>query len=48
MTPVVGHIVRMAGGQCAPDDYEALFGAAGFSFKREIDTGAGVSILEAA
>ena len=29
-------------------EYEALFDAAGFSFKREIDTGAGISILEAA
>lgn len=28
-------------------EYEALFDSAGFSFKREIDTGAGMSILEA-
>ena len=43
------HMLALIGGkQRARREYEALFAAAGFSFKREIDTGAGISILEAA
>jgi len=43
------HMLALIGGkQRTRREYEALFGAAGFSFKREIDTGAGISILEAA
>ena len=43
------HMLALIGGkQRTRREYEALFDAAGFSFKREIDTGAGISILEAA
>jgi hypothetical protein len=42
------HMLTLIGGkQRKQGEYEALFNAAGFSFKREIDTGAGISILEA-
>jgi hypothetical protein len=42
------HMLALIGGkQRTRQEYEALFDAAGFSFKREIDTGAGISILEA-
>ena len=37
----------LGGKQRTRNEYEALFDMAGFSFKREIDTGAGISILEA-
>ncbi len=43
------HMLALIGGkQRTRREYEALFDAAGFSFNREIDTGAGISILEAA
>jgi hypothetical protein len=43
------HMLALIGGkQRTRREYEALFDEAGFSFKREIDTGAGISILEAA
>jgi|APFre7841882724_1041349.scaffolds.fasta_scaffold47145_1 hypothetical protein len=43
------HMLALIGGkQRTRREYEALLDAAGFSFKREIDTGAGISILEAA
>jgi hypothetical protein len=43
------HMLALIGGkQRTRREYEALFDAAGFSLKREIDTGAGISILEAA
>ncbi len=43
------HMLTLIGGkQRTRREYEALFDAAGFGFKREIDTGAGISILEAA
>jgi hypothetical protein len=43
------HMLALIGGkQRTRREYEALFDAAGFSFKREIETGAGISILEAA
>ena len=43
------HMLTLIGGkQRTRREYEALFNAAGFSFNREIDTGAGISILEAA
>jgi hypothetical protein len=43
------HMLTLIGGkQRKRGEYEALFDAAGFSFKREIDTGAGISILESA
>ena len=41
-------LVLIGGKQRTRSEYEALLDAAGFSFKREIDTGAGISILEAA
>jgi len=42
------HMLALIGGkQRTRQEYEVLFDAAGFSFKREIDTGAGISILEA-
>ena len=42
------HMLTLIGGkQRTRREYEALFTAAGFSFNREIETGAGVSILEA-
>ena len=41
-------LVLLGGMQRTRAQYEALFHAAGFSFKREIETGAGISILEAA
>lgn len=42
------HMLALIGGkQRTRREYEALFDAAGFTFKREIDTGAGISILEA-
>lgn len=42
------HMLTLIGGkQRTRQEYEALFDAAGFSLKREIDTGAGISILEA-
>ncbi len=41
------HMLTLIGGkQRTRREYEALFAAAGFSFNREIETGAGVSILE--
>lgn len=43
------HMLALIGGkQRTRREYEALFDASGFSFLREIDTGAGVTILEAA
>lgn len=43
------HMLTLLGGkQRTRQEYEALFDTAGFSFEREIDTGAGISILEAA
>ena len=43
------HMLALIGGkQRTRREYEALFDAAGFSFTREIDTGTGISILEAA
>ena len=42
------HMLTLIGGkQRTRREYEALFDAAGFIFKSEIDTGAGISILEA-
>jgi len=41
-------LVLIGGKQRTRSEYEALLDAAGFSFQREIDTGAGISILEAA
>jgi O-methyltransferase len=40
-------LVLLGGKQRTRREYEVLFDAAGFSFEREIDTGAGISILEA-
>ena len=43
------HMLALIGGkQRTRSEYEALLDASGFSFKREIDTGIGISILEAA
>jgi hypothetical protein len=43
------HMLALIGGkQRTRREYGVLFDKAGFSFKREIDTGAGISILEAA
>lgn len=43
------HMLALIGGkQRTRREYEALFDAAGFSLKQEIDTGAGISIIEAA
>jgi hypothetical protein len=43
------YMLAMIGGkQRTRREYEALLDGAGFSFRREIDTGAGISILEAA
>ena len=43
------HMLVLLGGiQRTRAQYEVLFDEAGFSFKREIETGAGISILEAA
>lgn len=43
------HTLALVGGrQRTRQEYEALFDGAGFSFEREIDTGADISILEAA
>lgn len=42
------HMLTLIGGkQRTRREYEALFDAAGFSFRRQIETGTGVSILEA-
>jgi hypothetical protein len=42
------HMLTLIGGkQRTRQEYETLFDAAGFLFKHEIDTGAGISILEA-
>lgn len=42
------HMLTLVGGlQRTRQEYEALFDSAGFSFEREIDTGADISILEA-
>jgi len=41
-------LVLIGGKQRTRAEYEALLDAAGFSLQREIDTGAGISILEAA
>lgn len=42
------HMLALIGGkQRTREEYETLFDAAGFSFKREIDTGAGITIIEA-
>jgi O-methyltransferase domain len=42
------HMLTLIGGkQRTRQEYEVLFHAAGFSLQREIDTGAGISILEA-
>ncbi|MCE7901745.1 MAG: hypothetical protein DYH20_03590 [Gammaproteobacteria bacterium PRO9] len=42
------HMLALIGGkQRTRQEYETLLAAAGFSFKREIETGGGVSILEA-
>jgi hypothetical protein len=41
------HMLALIGGkQRTRLEYQTLFGAAGFSFRREIETGAGISILE--
>ena len=43
------HMLALLGGrQRTRREYEALLDRAGFSLRREIDTGAGISILEAA
>ena len=43
------HMLTLLGGrQRTQQEYEALLARSGFRFQREIDTGAGVSILEAA
>lgn len=43
------HMLTLLGGkQRTRQEYEVLFDRAGFSFEREIDTGAGISILETA
>lgn len=43
------HMLTFIGGrQRTQEEYSALLAEAGFTFKREIDTGAGISILEAA
>ena len=42
------HMLALRGGrQRTRQQYEALFDNAGLSFAREVDTGAGISILEA-
>jgi hypothetical protein len=41
-------LTLIGGKQRTRQEYEALFDAAGFRFEREIDTGAGIAILEAA
>lgn len=42
------HMLTLLGGQQRTrQEYEALFDSAGFSFERQIDTGADISILEA-
>jgi hypothetical protein len=42
------HMLALIGGkQRTRREYEVLFSAAGFAFRREIDTGVGISILEA-
>jgi hypothetical protein len=42
------HMLALLGGrQRTRQEYEALFDRAGFSFRREIETGADISILEA-
>lgn len=42
------HMLALLGGrQRTRQEYDALCGEAGFSFQRQIDTGAGISILEA-
>ena len=40
-------LVLLGGKQRTRQEYEVLFDRVGFSFEREIDTGAGISILEA-
>jgi hypothetical protein len=43
------HMLALIGGkQRTQREYETLFDAAGFSFKRAIDTGAGITIIEGA
>jgi hypothetical protein len=46
-TPAIHMLTLIGGKQRTRQECEALFVATGFSFKREIDTGAGISILEA-
>jgi hypothetical protein len=42
------HMLTLLGGrQRTQQEYEALLAQSGFRFQREIDTGAGISILEA-
>lgn len=42
------HMLTLLGGrQRTQQEYEALFAQSGFRFRRQIDTGAGISILEA-
>jgi hypothetical protein len=42
------HMLALLGGrQRTQQEYEALFAQSGFVLKREIDTQAGISILEA-
>ncbi|MGH2618791.1 MAG: methyltransferase [Thermomicrobiales bacterium] len=41
-------LTQLGGQQRTRQEYEALFDSAGFSFEREIDTSADISILEAA
>jgi len=43
----INMLVLIGGKQRTRQEYTALFETAGFSFKREIDTGTGMSILEA-
>lgn len=40
-------LVLIGGQQRTPEEYAGLFAQAGFSFKREVQTGTGMSILEA-
>jgi O-methyltransferase domain len=43
----INMLVLIGGKQRTREEYAALFDKAGFSFKREVDTGTGMSILEA-
>jgi len=43
----INMLVLIGGKQRTRQEYAALFDRAGFSFEREVDTGTGMSILEA-